>query len=164
MGRMPRFRTVLCSLVICAALGLVSAVCACSSTGSAKRATVTFERQGGTTTDFPVEVVATPEDRARGLMFRKSLGESEGMLFLFPREQSLAFWMKNTFISLDMIFVSSDWRVVGVLKNVPPLTEDRRMVDAPSQYVLEFVGGFAERNRIEPGNRVIVSGQLPHSH
>jgi uncharacterized membrane protein (UPF0127 family) len=126
--------------------------------------TVTFERDGRSTRDFHVEVVATPEDRARGLMFRKSLDSDVGMLFLFPREQPLAFWMKNTFISLDMIFVSSDWRVVGVLKNVPPLTEDRRMVEGLSQYVLEFVGGFAETNRIEPGSRVIVKGQLPASH
>jgi uncharacterized membrane protein (UPF0127 family) len=96
-------------------------------------------------------------------MFRKSLGENEGMLFLFPREQPLSFWMKNTFISLDMIFVSSDWRVVGVVKNVPPLTEDRRMVEGASQYVLEFAAGTAERNNIQSGSRVVINGKLPFS-
>ena len=161
---MAERRTVLCSLAISAVLALMSALCACNPTESGKGVTVAFQREGGATPDFHVEVVATPEERARGLMFRKSLGDNDGMLFLFPREQPLAFWMKNTFISLDMIFVSSDWRVVGVLKNVPPLTEDRRMVEGSSQYVLEFVGGFAERNRIEAGNKVVVSGQLPHSH
>lgn len=161
---MPRCRAILYSLVAFTALGLMSALCACSSTDSPKRVTVKFEREGLSTTNFYVEVVATPEDRARGLMFRKSLEENQGMLFLFPREQLLAFWMKNTFVSLDMIFVSSDWRVVGVLKNVPPLSEERRMVDAPSQYVLEFVAGFAERNRVELGSKVIIKGQLPPSH
>jgi hypothetical protein len=71
--------------------------------------------------------------------------------------------MKNTFISLDMIFVSSDWRVVGVLKNVPPLTEDRRSVNAPSQYVLEFAAGTAESHAIQPGTKVMVKGALPQS-
>lgn len=161
---MARCRTVLYGVVLFAVVAVISALSACNSSESPKRVTVRFERDEGPTTDFHVEVVATPEERARGLMFRKSLNENEGMLFLFPREQPLAFWMKNTFISLDMIFISSDWRVVGLLRNVPPLTEDRRMVDGPSQYVLEFSGGFAERHHVEPGDKVIVSGQLPHSH
>lgn len=133
----------------------------CSRVGDGKHATVRFSEAGRDTTSFQVEIVATPEERARGLMFRKSLKKNEGMLFLFPREQQLAFWMKNTFLSLDMVFVSSDWKVVGVLRDVPPLNEERRMVDGNSQYVLEFAAGTAEREGIEPGMAVDVRGVLP---
>ena len=147
----------------CVALALVVALLGCSSDRSAGRVAVAFETAGASTPAFYVEVASTPQERARGLMFRKSLGENEGMLFLFPREQPLSFWMKNTFISLDMIFVSSDWRVVGVVKNVPPLTEDRRMVEGASQYVLEFAAGTAERNNIQSGSMVVINGKLPFS-
>lgn len=134
---------------------------ACTTPRDGKHAAVRFDSGGQVSAAFQVEVAANPEERARGLMFRKSIGPDEGMLFLFPREQQLAFWMKNTFISLDMVFVSSDWRVVGVLKDVPPLTEDRRTVDNVSQYVLEFAGGTAAREGIEPGMKVLIEGTLP---
>ncbi len=139
----------------------VQVLFACTSTLDARRAVVVFEGVERKTTEFQVEVVATPEERARGLMFRKSIGHNEGMLFVFPHEQQLAFWMRNTFVPLDMVFVSSDFRVVGVLKDVPPLTEERRMVDGASQYVLEFAAGTAAREGIEPGMRVSVKGKLP---
>lgn len=136
-------------------------VTSCSRVGDGKHATVRFSKDGRDTSSFQVEIVATPEERARGLMFRKSLEKNEGMIFLFPQEQQLAFWMKNTFISLDMIFVSSDWKVVGVLRDVPPLNEERRMVDGNSQYVLEFAAGTVAREGIEPGMSVDVRGVLP---
>lgn len=138
-------------------LGLAS----CNRVRDGKHATVRFSKDGRHTSSFQVEVVATPEERARGLMFRKSLEKNEGMLFLFPREQQLAFWMKNTFLSLDMVFVSGDWKVVGVLRDVPPLNEERRMVDGNSQYVLEFGAGTAAREGIEQGMAVDVQGVLP---
>jgi uncharacterized membrane protein (UPF0127 family) len=158
---MPRYGNLMSGLLVVAAFACVSVFCGCRSPVTGSQVSVRFESEGSTTSEFRVEVVATPEDRARGLMFRKSINDDQGMLFLFPREQPLAFWMKNTFIPLDMVFVSGDWRVVGVLKNVPPLNEDRRSVETPSQYVLEFGAGVAEKHNIMPGAKVVVRGSLP---
>jgi uncharacterized membrane protein (UPF0127 family) len=116
---------------------------------------------GEKTQSFLMEVAATQESRTRGLMFRRSLDSDKGMLFLFPKPGRLSFWMKNTFIPLDMVFVSSDWRVVGSLENVPPQTETPRMVEADSQYVLEFAAGTVKRLGVLAGARVDVEGELP---
>jgi uncharacterized membrane protein (UPF0127 family) len=70
-----------------------------------------------------VEVVQTPEARQKGLMYRKHLDEDAGMLFIFERAQSLTFWMRNTYIPLDMIFISSDWKVVGIVEKATPQTD-----------------------------------------
>jgi uncharacterized membrane protein (UPF0127 family) len=108
-----------------------------------------------------MEVAATPQMRSKGLMFRRSLESEAGMLFLFPKPGQLSFWMKNTFIPLDMVFVSSDWRVVGFVENVPPQTETSRMVSGESQYVLEFAAGTVKRIGIVEGAKVLVDGALP---
>lgn len=158
---MPRCGNFISGVLLVVSFACLSAFPGCASPGTGSEVSVRFEREGASTSEFRVEVVATPEDRARGLMFRKSMSEDRGMLFLFPQEQPLAFWMKNTFISLDMVFVSRDWRVVGVLKNVPPLNEERRSVDALSQYVLEFGAGVTEKHHIAPGAKVVVRGSLP---
>ncbi|MCB0330150.1 MAG: DUF192 domain-containing protein, partial [Bdellovibrionales bacterium] len=99
---------------------------------------VTFQTEKGETPRFYMEIANTPSQRQKGLMFRKSLDKSRGMIFLFPREEPRGFWMKNTYISLDMVFISSDWEVVGVRENTPPLTEDRQSVPGVSQYVIEL--------------------------
>lgn len=117
--------------------------------------------EGSISSDFTMEVVASPESRAKGLMFRRSIGIDEGMIFLFPSEEEHSFWMKNTLIPLDMIFVSHDWKVVGIIENVPPLTEDHRTVAAPSKFVLEFAAGTAKKVGIVRGSQVVVRGQLP---
>ena len=105
--------------------------------------------------------MATNSDRMRGLMFRKSLASNAGMIFLFQEEREHSFWMKNTLIPLDMVFVSSAWKVVGALENVLPLTEDPRTVGIPSQYVLEFSAGTIKRIGVSNGVAVEVTGQLP---
>jgi uncharacterized membrane protein (UPF0127 family) len=110
---------------------------------------------------FTMEVVSTPSARAYGLMFRRELAERAGMLFVFPAEEVQSFWMKNTLIPLDMVFVSKELRVVGVLERVPPLTEDSRKVDAPSTYVLEFAGGTMSRFGIGVGSVLSIQGVLP---
>jgi uncharacterized membrane protein (UPF0127 family) len=83
-----------------------------------------------------------------GLMFRESLGEDEGMLFLFPTERHNSCWMHNTLIPLDMFFVDADWNVVGIVEQATPQTDDPRNVPLMSQYVLELTGGFAKRHGI----------------
>ena len=108
-----------------------------------------------------LEVAANENDRRKGLMFRNSMPERRGMLFLFPQEQINSFWMKNTVISLDMIFIDKDWKVVGVLHSVPPQNDRSRKVDKPSQYVIELGAGVAKKFKIEEGSKVVVKGTLP---
>ena len=108
-----------------------------------------------------MEVAATEESRTRGLMFRNSLAASEGMLFLFPQQQRLSFWMRNTVVPLDMVFVAQDWTVAGVVENAAPFTDTPRYIDRPSQYVLEFNAGTVKRLGIVPGAFVRVKGALP---
>jgi uncharacterized membrane protein (UPF0127 family) len=111
---------------------------------------------------FTAELAADNQERAKGLMFRRELGAQEAMLFLFPEERRLSFWMKNTLIPLDMIFISKDWRVVGIVENVPPLTDEPRGVESLSQYVLEVSGGTCSRLGLVVGDRVRVNGRLPY--
>jgi uncharacterized membrane protein (UPF0127 family) len=101
-----------------------------------------------------VEVAATDRERQYGLMFRKQLGDDQGMLFLFPTERYNSFWMRNTLIPLDMFFIDSEWNVVGVVENAEPLTDDARQVDKMSRYVLEVNAGFAARHQIGAGAKV----------
>jgi uncharacterized membrane protein (UPF0127 family) len=116
--------------------------------------------EGKSIRSFEVEVVSTPSTRARGLMFRREVGEGSGMLFVFPDEKVQSFWMKNTLIPLDMVFVSKEMKVVGILENVPPLTEDPRYVDSPSLYVLEFAGGTMKKVGVSAGASLVVRGQI----
>lgn len=134
----------------------------CRSASSLPTVQLQFKSpEGVVSSDFKMEVAASPESRAKGLMFRHAIGAQEGMLFLFPDEDVHSFWMKNTLISLDMVFVSHDWKVVGIIEDVPPLTEEHRTVAAPSQYVLEFSAGTAKRVGISKGSTVVVQGALP---
>jgi uncharacterized membrane protein (UPF0127 family) len=106
--------------------------------------------------DVPVdvEVAATPERRSLGLMYRKELGADAGMLFIFDEPDRLTFWMKNTPLPLDMIFIGADRRIVGVVKDAVPHTTTARGVDGLSLYVLEVNAGFSERHGVKAGDRV----------
>lgn len=109
-------------------------------------------RAGETAVD--VELAATPDSRARGLMFRDALAEGRGMLFVFDEEADHGFWMRNTRIPLDMIFVASDGRIVGVVEEAAPMTEETRRVGRPSRYVLEVPGGWCRRVGADTAGRV----------
>lgn len=98
-----------------------------------------------------VEVMRTPQERALGMMHRKELAANKGMLFIFPRADVQAFWMKNTLIALDMIFIDEARRVVGVVHDAEPLTLQSRGVDKASKYVVEVNGGFATEHQIRIG-------------
>jgi uncharacterized membrane protein (UPF0127 family) len=114
---------------------------------------VLVETEGGTHA-VTVEVVRSDEDRARGLMNRTRLDPEAGMLFVFEESGDHSFWMKNTFLPLDMIFVDEQGRVAGVLENVPPLTTEPRTIGRPSRYVLEVNGGWAARHGVRRGYAV----------
>jgi hypothetical protein len=100
---------------------------------------------------FQVEVVDTPLARQKGLMYRTSLPEATGMLFVFPDEAQRSFWMRNTLIPLDMIFIRSDKTILGIVENAEPETDTSRSVAGNSQYVLELIGGSASRYRLSAG-------------
>ena len=103
---------------------------------------------------FAVELAVTDEERQKGLMFRRSLPESYGMLFDFKRDQEVSFWMHNTYVSLDMIFIRSDGRIVRIAENTE--TESDKLIPSqgPVRFVLEVVAGTARKLGIEPGDRV----------
>lgn len=105
-----------------------------------------------------VEIADSPQERARGLMERKTLAADHGMIFAFPREDIQRFWMKNTYIPLDMIFVNAAHEVVGIVANTEPMTLEERTVGLPSAYVVEVNGGFAKKNGITSGTHVTFRG------
>lgn len=106
---------------------------------------------------YRVELARTPEEQAQGLMFRESLPEKSGMLFLFTDAAPHHFWMKNTMIPLDIIWMDSDGKVLFVSARTPPCLADPCPTygpGIPAWIVLEIGGGVAARERITPGSRI----------
>jgi uncharacterized membrane protein (UPF0127 family) len=114
---------------------------------------VVLHAAGGPVT-VAVEVANTPATRERGLMYRNDLGADTGMLFLFPQDEDLQFWMKNTPLPLDMIFIDTSRTIVGIVANTRPFSTQARGVGKPSRYVLEVHGGFCARHGITAGDKV----------
>lgn len=103
---------------------------------------------------FDVELAVTAEERSKGLMFRRELPEGRGMLFDFVGEGPISMWMKNTYISLDMIFIRADGRIARIAENTTPQSETTIPSGAPVKAVLEVIAGTAKRLGIAPGDRV----------
>ena len=103
---------------------------------------------------FHVEVAGTPEQWARGLMFRTELARDGGMLFLFPRERRVRMWMKNTLVPLDMIFITRSGQVAEVVANTRPQSLEVIAPQTPVPTVLELRAGIAARLGIRPGDSV----------
>src|SRR5438309_11102186 len=103
---------------------------------------------------FAVELASTPQEQATGLMFRRELPEGRGMLFDFHRDQPTSFWMKNTYIPLDMIFIRGDGRILRIAENTVPLSETLVPSGGPVRAVLEVNAGMARKLGIAPGDRV----------
>ena len=120
-------------------------------------ARVVFETKSGDV-GANVEVVRSERDIRRGLMYRTHLPQGSGMLFLFKKEKFQSFWMKNTLISLDMIFIRGKMTVAGVVANTKPRTKMNNSVPAPSQFVLEMNAGWAKANRVAKGTTVRFEG------
>jgi len=102
---------------------------------------------------FAVEVVDTPEKRAEGLMFRQSLAPDAGMLFDFKETREVSFWMRNTFIPLDMVFIAADGTVESIHVNARPHDPTSIPSGAPVQYVLEIPGGRSAEIGLKPGDK-----------
>lgn len=103
---------------------------------------------------FSVELATTPAQRALGLMYRQDMAAGAGMLFIYPEEQPVAFWMKNTLIPLDMLFIGADGHIRRIAERTVPLTDTAIPSVYPVKAVLEINGGTVERLGIRPGDVV----------
>ncbi len=118
-------------------------------------------RSADRTYRFEIEIADKPEERSRGLMFRESMDADAGMLFIYPNERIASFWMKNTLIPLDMLFISNEGRILQIAPRVQPLTLDTVESTEPVRAVLELNGGRAEELGIMPGDTVILYRKSP---
>ena len=103
---------------------------------------------------FSVEMATTEEEKQTGLMYRKELPDGKGMLFDFSPEQQISMWMKNTYISLDMIFIRADGRILRIAENTEPLSTKIISSGGLAKGVLEVIAGTAQKYGIQPGDRV----------
>lgn len=140
-------------------LALLAASCAERPAGPVA---VLVPAGGGAPVTVRLEVAADPARRERGLMWRTHLADGEGMLFVFENDADRAFWMKNTLIPLDLIFIAREGpaqgRVVGIRADATPLSTAPLAVGAPSRWVLEVPAGFAARHGLAAGDRVELRG------
>lgn len=115
---------------------------------------LTIIKKDGEKIELNVQVADTFNARAQGLMFVKELGENEGMLFIFEREEMRKMWMENTYIPLDMLFVNSDKVIFNFKENAKPLSREMIYSVGPALYVVEFNAGFVKRHGIKPGDKI----------
>lgn len=118
---------------------------------------VTFEAPRGEVV-IKAEVVTTPAGRQQGLMYRRSMAPDAGMVFVFPEEEVQSFWMRNTHVALDIIFVNEKLQVVGVASDATPRTTSPRTVGKPSKFVVEVVAGLCAASGIRAGTKVRFEG------
>ncbi|HEY7558081.1 MAG TPA: DUF192 domain-containing protein [Candidatus Binatia bacterium] len=107
---------------------------------------------------FQVEIADTPAKREMGLQYRRELALDQGMIFLFPTEEQQSFWMKNTPLPLDMIFISAEQKIVGIIENTVPFSLEARSVSGRSQSVLEINAGLSRRYGFKAGDAVRFQG------
>lgn len=101
-----------------------------------------------------IQAANTEYDRELGLMFRKNMDENQGMLFIFPDVQARSFWMRNTLIPLDILFIDSTKTVLNIAKNTTPLSDISYPSAGPAKYVVEVNGGFCDRHNLTAGAKV----------
>lgn len=103
-----------------------------------------------------IEIADTPEAREQGLMWRRSVPDSLAMLFIFDEAEEQSFWMRNTYVPLDMIYVGADLRIVSIHRNTIPLNEEGSYPSGePAQFVVEVRGGYCDAYGIAEGDRII---------
>ncbi len=115
---------------------------------------VEFVDTNGTVTTVYVEVADSPPEQQKGLMYRTSMDEYRGMLFIFNGDSPRSFWMKNTPLPLDMVFVNSGMGIVDINHNATPYCEDVFTSRSGCEYVVEVNGGFCDKHGIDVGDRV----------
>lgn len=110
---------------------------------------------GDTLAAFRLELAESTAETTQGMMFRRSVPEGTGMLFIMPEERFQSFWMRNTYVPLDIIYISSDGRVVSIQANAQPLNETPLPSEGPAKYVLEIAGGRSAALGITPGTQLL---------
>ncbi|HET8521826.1 MAG TPA: DUF192 domain-containing protein [Thermomicrobiales bacterium] len=134
------------------AVGLLCATAACSKPTSSDRLEIVT--QAGIHRVFHVEIAVTPQQRETGLMYRQTLAPDAGMLFDFQSDQMVEMWMANTYVSLDMLFISRDGTIVKIAADTVPLSRAVISSGSPVRAVLEIKGGEAARQGIAAGDTV----------
>jgi len=109
---------------------------------------------GDTIRKINIEIAESPLTRQLGLMYREDMNDDRGMLFIFPTQHEQAFWMKNTYISLDMIFVNNLLEIVTIHEKAIPFSQDPYYSYDPAIYVIEVVAGFTQKYGITVGDKV----------
>jgi len=120
-----------------------------------EKSSLTIETATGAKLRFQVELARTPDEQAQGLMYRKSMAADAGMLFIYAQPREAGFWMKNTYLPLDLLFIESDGRVERIHANAEPLSTAPIEGPVKTKAVLEINGGTAARLGIRPGDRVV---------
>ncbi|MBI2534358.1 MAG: DUF192 domain-containing protein [Deltaproteobacteria bacterium] len=143
-------------------VAVLFALMSITSSCSAEPRVVISTREGREAV-FQVEVADTPAKRELGLQYRRELAADRGMIFLFPAPSLQSFWMKNTPLPLDMIFIGSDRKIAGIVERTVPFSLEPRSAGAPSQFVLEINGGLSKRLGIRAGDSVRFEGIAPQS-
>jgi uncharacterized membrane protein (UPF0127 family) len=127
-------------------------------TAKSTASVVIYPSSGGAPLQVRVDLARTPAEQERGLMFRRTLDSDAGMLFLFEAPEIRRFWMRNTYVPLDMIFLDAKRTVVGIEENTIPLDETSRGPNQPAQYVVEVQAGYARKHGVGLGSRVEFRG------
>ncbi len=127
-------------------------------TARGERPAVTLLSPSGRAATVRVELARTRAEHERGLMWRTSLGAGEGMLFLFGEASDHAFWMKNTPLSLDLVFLDAAGEVVGLVERAEPMTAALRSVGRSSRAVLEVNAGWVAAHHVQVGDRAQYQG------
>ncbi|RPD42180.1 DUF192 domain-containing protein [Chitinophaga barathri] len=112
------------------------------------------KEKGDTIKTIDIEIAETDEERAKGLMDRKSMEDTQGMLFIFSAPEEQSFWMKNTYISLDIMYVNEKFEIVSIQKYATPLSEESLPSYKKAQYVVETNAGFADKYKIAFGDKI----------
>ncbi len=113
-----------------------------------------LDKQDNLLSALDIEIADNEGSRTQGLMYRDSMAEQQGMLFIFPDEDERSFWMKNTIISLDIIYVNAKNQIVTIQKNAVPYSEASIPSNGPAKYVVEVNGGYCDRHDIKAGDHI----------
>ncbi|MCB0720884.1 MAG: DUF192 domain-containing protein [Ignavibacteriae bacterium] len=119
-----------------------------------KEGELTFTKDGKEVKKIDIEIADNGPERQQGLMYRKTMDEARGMLFVFPTEDQQAFWMKNTILPLDIMFIGKDKKIVKIHKNTTPFSEKDLPSEKPAMYVVETVAGFADKYGLKEGDSI----------
>ncbi len=143
------------SLVGIAAFALSAALVAAQACARDRTPRVVLHPgEGASPLPVAVELATTPNARQLGLMYRDALPEGSGMLFVFPEPAPQSFWMRNTKIPLDILYIASDGRIARIARRTTPFSERPLPSGEPVRFVLEVPGGWTERHRVDEGDRV----------